>query len=64
MIVQDVLDIVAEQTRDQDNITWTVSDVVQYINEGVKNITMNMRKDSGITNYDCDFVDLMVNRVG
>jgi len=38
MIVQDILDIIEEQTRDLDNVTWTLDDVVGYINEGVKNI--------------------------
>jgi len=36
MVVQDILDIIQEQTRD-DLTTWTVEDVLGYINEGVKN---------------------------
>ena len=36
MLVQDVINIVQEQTRD-DSVTWTDSDIIQYVNEGVKN---------------------------
>lgn len=37
MIVQDLIDLVAEQTRDTDNITWTPADIIKYTNEAVKN---------------------------
>lgn len=36
MLVSDIINIIQEQTRD-DNVTWTDSDVMQYINEAVKN---------------------------
>lgn len=36
MIVQDIFDIIQEQTRD-DNTTWSETDVYGYINEAVKN---------------------------
>lgn len=37
MTVQDLLDLIAEQTRDIDNVTWTEGDVIKYTNEAVKN---------------------------
>lgn len=36
MTVQEILDLIAEQTRDTDNVTWTESDALQYTNEAVK----------------------------
>lgn len=36
MVVQEVIDLIQEQTRD-DHTTWTDSDIYGYINEGVKN---------------------------
>lgn len=37
MIVQDIINIVREQTRDITGVTWADADIMQYINEGVKN---------------------------
>lgn len=37
MNVQDLLDLVAEQTRDTDNVTWTAADIIKYANEAVTN---------------------------
>ncbi len=36
MIVQELLDLIAEQTRDTDNVTWTEPDALKYVNEAVK----------------------------
>lgn len=36
MTVQELLDLIAEQTRDTDNVTWTPEDAITYTNEAVK----------------------------
>ena len=37
MTVQDIVDLIKEQTRDINSVTWTADDIMLYINEGVKN---------------------------
>lgn len=37
MTVQDIINLIKEQTRDTGSVTWTSTDIMQYINEGVKN---------------------------
>ncbi len=37
MVIQDIVNIQQEQTRD-DLTTWTEADIIQYVNEAVKNI--------------------------
>lgn len=54
MIVQDLIDLVAEQTRDTDNVTWTLSDILIHINNAMHNIIQRApQANSVIQLVDC-----------
>ena len=46
MLVSEIINIIQEQTRDTDGVTWTDGDIVGYVNEAVKSTIQRVPQSS------------------